>query len=755
MDDAHLAKRQRTAAPAAAGNITQALGTDLLHHIVNLSDLPAHVVKWSEVCRLFYQVAHGATALGARVLKGVADGSADLTDDPRVSRVLHPEVVAAWPYLPFLITGVRNRLGGGACRVPASGLYGCKPKCTCAGCIDARRPNLLFSEWISVKKEPPANTTIFNGTDALYAFEHLPRLANAATSMRKIQFSRTAGTVESNKNFVELLQAPSAALSSVEFVWCNNIEALPSRQVCPDISVRKLSIHRCSRFTDPGALAPKHWQPPTDRRREAQVIGCHSFANIAPFVHATHLTVSRCNGITDISPLAAAKHLVFLDISTSRMIRSIPLIPMLVELRASRTAIDTTANMAAIKIVGISYTNIGSLEGLAAAETIEAVSTPLASLQGLDSPALVSLNVSLTNVADLAEARTAKTVIASGCHNLKSIESLGGGSVTTIDIVSTRVSAFPDVNCFQTVVANECYNLQSVEPLGSATDVSVINSVISDWSSFKALRNARKVNVSGTAITTEGIQHLGAVRVLVANACIRVDNWSWVLAGDHLSVARIPKLEDSSLKFMKYRRSLILDRCCNSKTGITHLDGLRGGSVKTLSVVGLRHIREMAPAERCTEVTMNRCANVTDGHRLKNVRRLTGPPHVIAAANKPDMQYTHATLWIDTTRRAAELVVAVKNAGRAVGIPALTATAGGTATTTEWDQRPIAPFNTGTATYHFDSAEVAGWSPTMTETDVEIGHGPGRVVATIKSAQVTRNSHLGHTEAAAKRQRIE
>jgi len=738
----------------AAGNITRVLGTDILQHIVNSHDNPAHVVKWSEVCRLFYTIAHGANALGARVLKGLADGSTEPGWDPRVTHALRPEDVAAWPYLPFFFSALRNRLGGGACRIPTSGLYGCKPQCACAGCIDARRPNLIFSEWISVKKEPPANTTVFNGADSLYGFEHLPRLANAAASLRKIQFSRTAGGVENNKNFVELLQAQPAALSSAEFVWCDDIEAMPGKDLCTSVSIRKLSVQRCNRFTDPGALAPKHRKNPADRR-EAQVVGCHAFTNVAPFAHATHLTVSRCQGITDISPLAAAKHLVFLDISTSRMISSIPMIPMLVELRAARTAIDTTANMAAIKIVDISYTNIDSLDGLAAAETIEAVSTPLASLQGLDSPALVSLNVSLTKVADLAEARAAKTVIASGCHNLKSIESLGGGSVTTIEIVSTRVSAFPDVNCFQTVVANECYNLQSVKPLGSATDVSVINSVISDWSSFKALRNARKVNVSGTAITTEGIQHLGAVRVLVADACIRVDNWSWVLAGDHLSVARIPKLEDSSLKFMKYRRSLILDRCCNSKTGITHLDGLRGGSVKTLSVVGLRHIKEMAPAERCTEVTMNRCVNVTDGHRLKNVRRLTGPPHVMAAANKPDMQYAHATLWIDTTRRVAELVVAVKNAGRAVGIPALTATVGGTATTTEWGQSTIGPFGTGTATYHFDSADVARWSSTMAETDVEIGHGPGRAVATIKSAQVTRSSHLGHTDTAAKRQRVE
>lgn len=751
MDDSHLAKRQRTAAPPAVGDITQVLGTDLLQHIVNTTDSPAHIVKWSEVCRLFYQIAHSANALGVRVLKGVADGSADLTGDPRVTRVLRPEDVAAWPYLPFLITGVRNRLSGGACRVPTSGIYGCQAQCGCTGCVDARRPNLLFSEWISAKKEPPANTTVFNGTDSLFGFTHLPRLVNAAASIRKVQFSRTAGTIDKNQHFVQLLRAPAAVLSSVEFVWCNDIEAMPSEQVCPNVNVRKLSIQRCGRFTDPGALAPKHRQNPADRR-EAQIVGCNAFTDVSPFVHATHLVISRCHNVSDISALAAAKHLVFLDISTSRLISSIPMMPALVELNAPRTGISTTANMAKIQKIVLSHTNVESLDGLTAAQTIDAVNTPIRSLAGMDSPKLVSINVSQTKVEDLAQVRNAEIVVAAGCNYLKSIESLGGGTVKHINIVGTCVTTFPERNCFETVVANSCCMLQSVEHLRSAVEVSMTGAGIRDWDSFEALKNATTVDVSHTAITNEGIRHLAAVRVLTADACIRVTDWSWLLAGDYLSVARNYKLNDADIACMKHRSTLILDRCCSAKTGIRSIKGITGGSVAKLSIVGLRHLREVAPASGCTEVIANRCPNICDGHYLKSVKVLSGAPYILAAATVPALRFLGATLWVNAARAVAELMVTVENVGRAAGAPPLTAIVCGGESTTEWGQVQIRPFSTGTAAYHFESSVVASWSTDMTEIDVEIGHGPGRAVAHIKSVQVEHAS-LGHN--GAKRQRLE
>lgn len=747
MDDSHLAKRQRTAAPPAVGDITQILGTDLLQHIVNTPDNPAHIVKWSEVCRLFYQIAHSANALGVRVLKGIADGSADLTDDPRVTHVMRrPEDVAAWPYLPFVITGVRNRLSGGACRVPTSGLYGCQAQCGCTGCVDARRPNLLFSEWISAKKEPPANTTIFNGTDSLFGFTHLPRLVNAAASIRKVQFSRTAGTIDKNLHFVQLLRAPAAVLSSVEFVWCNDIEAMPSEQVCPNVNVRKLSIQRCGRFTDPGALAPKHRQNPADRR-EANIVGCNAFSDVSPFVHATHLVISRCHNVSDISALAAAKHLVFLDISTSRLISSIPMMPALVELNAPCTGISTTANMAKIRKIVLSYTNVECLDGLTAAQTIDAVNTPIRSLAGMDSPKLVSINVSQTKVEDLAQVRNAEIVVAAGCNYLKSIESLGGGTVKHINIVGTCVPTFPERNCFETVVANSCFMLQSVEHLRCASKVSVADAVVRDWSSFEALKNAKNVDVSRTGITNDGIRHLGAVRVLTADSCNRVTDWSWLLAGDYLSVACIHKLNDADVAFMKYRRTLILNRCCSSKTGIRSIKGITGGSVAKLSIVGLKHLRDVAPAKSCTEVNANRCPNICDGHLLKSVKVLSGPPYILAAAAVPVFRYVGATLWVNTTCDVAELLVTVENAGRAAGAPPLTAIVCGGASTTEWAQAQIRPFSTGTAAYHFESDVVKSWTPGMAEIDVEIGHGPGRAVARIKSVQVEHNSHLQHTGA--------
>lgn len=710
--------------------------------VVEHSTAPRDHIRWASVCAKMRKIALYENSRGVSAIKALEEGTVDLLDaNNGIPVVTGSDIAATWPYAPFLIKDVRSKPGPEARRVPVASAFGCTPGCSCKECVAARRPNLVFFQWTSKNKALPENTTMYDGVH-LNLFSKIPAMAAAAKALRVVRFDRTYDDLAANGQLETLLEAAPRKLARAEFTWCPELTAiLPDSPHASNANIRYLKVDQCTAFHDPGAFAPKKQEAP-GARCEVRITRCPLFVDVAPLQHATHITLERCSALADIKQMESFARLVQLDVTGCRGVKRLPRIVSLRKLVAARSGIECSDNMELLTIADLSSTQVEHVDTLRSVEELDVSASKVQTFEGFQSRALKSVSLSRTAVVDIGQLKGASTIIARGCHCLRSIENLAGGNTVTLDVTNTPVDNFPENNSLRTVVANNCQNLVSLQQLSGATSVSLSGAIVRDWGTIVGLAHAEFVNVSLTMIPVSAVRHLGRVATIYADKCPAVHTFDWVKPGKLLSVRRnAATMSNESMQHMKHREVLHIDNCSNRTSGVWSINGLAGGSVKQLSMVGLSRVRDVIAAKDCHTVTMNRCTAVRNGEVLRHVKVIHGPPAVVNSARKPSLRYHGATLWWDTARFAVEFAVTVENTGRGWGAPPLTAFAmGGGWTTTQWETDDIAPFSTARVVYRFSSEAVAAWSTDAEAIDVGLGHGHGEACTVLKSVPITRHA---------------